>query len=190
MKRIIFLTYLGSILLALPAYSAPNKHAARPARKAAPAHFAQPRGGSQAMRRATPVRTSRTSQVARTHAMRAATTNPRAYQHTRNRVPNSRVTSNRSEAINRANAVPTNRASIERATNASVANNPRVNPVNNRGANINRAAVTPNRSETHVSLTIGETLALADKTTPRFATIVGNRTIAVGGTTITRELFW
>ena len=123
MKRIIFLTCLVSILLALPAYSAPNKHAAKPARKAAPAHFAQPRGGSHAMRHAAPAQTARTHPTARTYNMRAARTNPRVYQ-------SNGITAHRFPAINR-NA------------NARIANDGRVNPANIRGANVNRAGAAP-----------------------------------------------
>ena len=138
MKRTIFLTCLVSILLALPAYSAPNKHAAKPTRKAGPAHFAQPRGGSHAMRNAVPVRTARTYPTARTHNMRAATTNTRVYQR-------NGMTANRSVAANRATtARNNNRATSDRIANARIASNPRVNPASVRGANINRAAVTPN----------------------------------------------
>jgi hypothetical protein len=130
MKRIIFLTCLGTIVLSLPAWSAPNKPASKSARRPS-AHAVSMRGAGHAMRNAS-MRTARTYPAARIDA----NTNARIHARTD-------VVMNHSRTLNRTDAARNNRMAAERNRNARITSNARVNPTMRRDLNANGAIATP-----------------------------------------------
>ncbi len=120
MKRIVFLTCIGSLALALTAWGAPReRQAARSGKgKSAPsAHTVSARSGGHVTRHAAPTRTSRTFSAARSHQR----TNVRASALRSNRVEAARARSTRI-ANARTASVARNRAVISRERNLARAN--------------------------------------------------------------------
>jgi hypothetical protein len=157
MKRIVFLTCIGSLALALTAWGAPrDRQAARSAkaRSAPSAHMVSARGGGHVASRA-PMRTSRSFSTARSHqhavsaASRAGATSVRAsaLRNTRveaararnARVANARTTAsarNRAAITRERNLARSNRVEAARARNSRIAqNNARINARRNLAVN-------------------------------------------------------
>ena len=119
MKRIMFLTCVGSLTLALTAWGAPNKTATKSAKRTVSAHAVSPRGGGHSMSHAAPMRASRGVSAPRMHTNRAVSNTARA--HSRSNVAVARERNiNRS---NRANTVRVDRANAMRIDRANTARN-------------------------------------------------------------------
>lgn len=151
MKRIVFLTCIGSLALALTAWGAPrDRQAARSAKgkSASSAHVVSARGGDHVASRAAPMRTSRSFSAARSHQRVTATRSrptsrsfasaktlrssrtEAARMHSARTAERasrtktsarSRTELNRERNIARANAQRTNRAEATRTRNARIA---------------------------------------------------------------------
>jgi hypothetical protein len=160
MKRIVFLTCIGSVALALTAWGAPkDRPATRSAKgKNAPsAHTASARGGGHVAGHAAPMRTTRSFSSARSH-QRAVAATPRARSSSVARaraLQSSRVEAARVRSMRTANARTTvaarNRAAINRERSLARANTLRTNSIeaarlrNAQAANANaRIAVRNN----------------------------------------------
>jgi hypothetical protein len=129
MKRITFLTCIGSLGLALTALGAPDKPATKAARKSAPA--VSVKGGGHSMSHAAPMRTSRGFSGARMHTMPTAINSARF--HARNNVAVSRERN-----INRANQTNTMRNSrVEAARTTNTMRNSRMETARTANANAN-----------------------------------------------------
>lgn len=137
MKRIVFLTCIGSLALALTAWGAPNtKKQSKSAKRAASAQTVPARGGSHAVSRAAPVRTSRGISATPTRSTRTATRNAR--------IGARNVAVDRERNVNRANALRTSRPEAARVRTARTATanvraDARRNVAISRERNINRA---------------------------------------------------
>ena len=138
MKRIVFLTCIGSVALALTAWGAPkDRPATRSAKsKSTPsAHTVSARGGGHVARHAAPVRTSRSFSAARSHQRAiAATPRTRSSSVARGRaVRSSRVETAKVRSTRTANARTTvaarNRTAIDRERSLARANTLRTNRV-------------------------------------------------------------
>jgi hypothetical protein len=159
MKRIVFLTCIGSVALALTAWGAPkDRPATRSAKaKSAPsAHTVSARGGTHVARHAAPVRTTRSFSAARSH-QRAIATAPRTKSTSATRaraLGSSRVEAARIRSARTTHATATaaarNRTSINRERNLARANTLRTNRVeaarlrDAQAANANRRIATRN----------------------------------------------
>jgi Putative peptidoglycan binding domain len=155
MKRIVVLTFIGSLALALTAWGAPKeKHANRAAKSksASSAHVVSgSSGGHAAKARTSPsVRprgqthsVARTSRAGRSRVESARTRSPRTVDRSAARRTSARTTANREKALARAN---TARANTQRSN--------RTEPARNRSArNADRASVarTSARSKANVN---------------------------------------
>ena len=138
MKRIVFLTCIGSVALALTAWGAPkDRSATRSAKgKSTPsAHTVSARGGGHVARHAAPVRTSRSFSAARSHQRAiAATPRTRSSSVARGRaVRSSRVETAKVRSTRTANARTTvaarNRTAIDRERSLARANTLRTNSI-------------------------------------------------------------
>src|SRR6266403_2390208 len=138
MKRIVFLTCIGSVALALTAWGAPkDRPATRSAKsKSTPsAHTVSARGGGHVARHAAPVRTSRSFSAARSHQRAiAATPRTRSSSVARGRaVRSSRGETAKVRSTRTANARTTvaarNRTAIDRERSLARANTLRTNRV-------------------------------------------------------------
>jgi hypothetical protein len=170
MKRIVFLTCIGSLALALTAWGAPRDRQARSAKgKSAPsAHTVSARGGGHVVRHAAPTRTSRSFSGARSHqrtitaASRTRASNVRASALRSSRVEAARARSTRI-ANARTASVARNRAAISRERNLTRANRVEAARVRNArlaqgNARINaRRNLAVNRGR---NLTVGRNVAI------------------------------
>src|SRR6266403_2481500 len=140
MKRIVFLTCIGSVALALTAWGAPkDRPATRSAKsKSTPsAHTVSARGGGHVARHAAPVSTARSFSAARSH-QRAIAARPRTRSSSVARgraVRSSRVETAKVRSTRTANARTTvaarNRTAIDRERSLARANNLAVNRATN-----------------------------------------------------------
>jgi Putative peptidoglycan binding domain len=158
MKRIVFLTCIGSVALALTAWGAPkDKPTTRSAKgKSAPsAHTVSARGGDHVASHAAPVRTSRSFSAARSHQRAIAAPRTRSSSVARARaVRSSRVETARVRNTRTANARTTvaarNRTAINRERTLARANTSRINRTeaarlsSARAANANARIATRN----------------------------------------------
>jgi hypothetical protein len=159
MKRIVFLTCIGSLALALTAWGAPrDRQAARSGKgKSAPsAHTVSARSGGHVVRHAAPTRTSRTFSASRSH-QRAVTSPSRNSRVAAAKARSTRIANTRTASVAR------NRAAISRGRNLARANrveaarvrNPRIAQSN---ARINaRRNLAVNRER---NLTLGRNVAI------------------------------
>jgi hypothetical protein len=125
MKRIVFLTCIGSLALALTAWGAPNKPATKSPRKTVSAP-SMSRGGGHAMSHAAPMRTSRGGGHAMSHV--APTKSSRGFSGARMRT--SPIATNSARIHARNNVAVKHERSINRA-NTTALRNSRVNTQRN-----------------------------------------------------------
>lgn len=144
MKRIMFLTCVGSLTLALTAWGAPNKTATKSAKRTVSAHAVSPRGGGHSMSHAAPMRASRAASAPRMHTNRAVSNTARVHSRSnvavaRERNINHLNRSNRANTVrvDRANAPRNNRVVAARTANTDARIGPRANAQVNRRGNIN-----------------------------------------------------
>ena len=128
MKRILFLTCMGSLVLALTALGAPNKGATKGAKKSAGSHAVVQKGGGHVKSRAPAAKVNRTSSKARSHATRTARTNPR-----------NNAAVHRQRKMDRVNTVRADRVARDRAVTANARNRAGKNQTIDRTREINRA---------------------------------------------------
>lgn len=155
MKRIVFLTCIGSLALALTALSAPkdaSTHGSERARSAPKAHAVSARGGAHVASRPAPMRTSRSFSTTRSH-QRAVASVPRS-----KRVEAARARSTRT-ANTRTAGVARNRAAISRERNLARTNALRAN--RNEAARIRSARANARIARNNVALNRQRNLTMA-----------------------------
>src|SRR5438034_1583145 len=159
MKRVLFLTCIGSLALALTAWGAPqNKSTTRSAkgRGAPSAHVASAKGGGHTVGRSATMRTSKGISAGRIRPSAVAHAN--TSRGSRMEAARTRVAVNRERSLTRANTLRTNRAVAARLRSTQTAQaNARI------GAGTNVAAAA-NRGR---NLTLGRNVAINRATNAR-----------------------
>ena len=133
MKRIVFLTCIGTLTLALTAWGTPNQPA-KSAKKPVSAHAVSTKGGGHPMSHAAPMKTSRSFSAERMRTRPIATNSAKI--HARND-----VAIKHERSINRANTntLRNSRMETARTANTTAKFDPHANAVVNRDRNIKSA---------------------------------------------------
>jgi hypothetical protein len=162
MKRIVFLTCIGSVALALTAWGAPKDRLAK-GKSAPSAHTVSARGGGHAAGRGAPMRTTRSFSTARSH-QRAIAATPRTKSSSVARaraLRSSRVEAARMRSVRTTNASATvaarNRAAINRERSLARANTVRTSRIEGAGLRNAQTANTNARIAARNNVAINRT---------------------------------
>jgi Putative peptidoglycan binding domain len=162
MKRIVFLTCIGSVALALTAWGAPKDRSAK-GKSAPSAHTVSARGGGHVAGRGAPMRTTRSFSTARSH-QRAIAATPRTKSSSVARaraLRSSRVEAARMRSVRTTNASATvaarNRAAINRERSLARANTVRTSRIEGAGLRNAQTANTNARIAARNNVAINRT---------------------------------